>query len=695
MDKNRIITYSFLASINNSDHKISDFNDIYAPIIKRSIYKMHSDGITKGILKDIKEYVDKNYSLDIPYPFLKKITTKISYEFNDSQIKKFILYNDGAFIIDKYIFIDYEEVLKADETDILDLDKIYKEFLISNNYKGAESSIFEFLDLNRESLSNFFANKGTSNIDPKFLLQANFINYIKNIPELFDTLKKVYLGSIISSYLEHDYEDMNKNEMEFLLDSSFIIDLLGLASEGMTHTCQKIIEICNRLKYKVSVLDITIEETQSVLYKRAEEFDNYFLAKQIDPENIYNACERLNITKTDLENLSSKLSYTLQNEYNIHSIFNTQGLQNKAKFSITYEKLKERKKNPEGALHDATAIQYVREKRKIKPKTFYDANCWFVTTSKQDYEILRADNHNLSEMIKPEDLVNILWLSTPNVNSNEIIEIGLTRLVSATITNALPKSLVLKKLDENIQKYAKNRIEASDCVRLGTRIANRTLTNLEKLNDIAEHNPEDFINKIKDEIEKAKEEDDVKNKRAKDFIINLKSKYEEKIGKYKGRIDELSETHIVELNKVKEDLEEKFVSETSSIKKDFQQEKLTILLENFRKLDDIKASLDKKAYKITNKLLFIILGSYILIIILLLALTIIFSWDIMEPYNWFLAVGFLIFTYIYFVITKQTFNPEKIYRNLIENNKLKIYKNAGFDLDYYNELHRKIDILNT
>ena len=111
-------------------------------------------------------------------------------------------------------------------------------------------------------------------------------------------------------------------------------------------------------------------------------------------------------------------------------------------------------------------------------------HCWFVTDSRFDFSSLHADG-SLQENIRAEELVNILWLSNPRINSADIADIGLTKLVSATITHSLPNTRIIKELDDNIQKYAKDKIEVGDCVRVANLIANRTITNLEELNNLA------------------------------------------------------------------------------------------------------------------------------------------------------------------------------------------------------------------
>ena len=55
----------------------------------------------------------------------------------------------------------------------------------------------------------------------------------------------------------------------------------------------------------------------------------------------------------------------------------------------------------------------------------------------RDYKPPLLNRNSVSEIIRAEDLVNILWLINPNVkinlNNEELIEMGLSKLVASTI----------------------------------------------------------------------------------------------------------------------------------------------------------------------------------------------------------------------------------------------------------------------
>lgn len=694
MNTDRIVAYSLLAHINNniSLKSIKDLSDIFVPLVKRIISKLYQEGINKGLIDDLKKSVDLAYSFDIPYPTLTKIVKRIASEANNSYGNDFVFYHDHSFVIKKFVFSEYEEFVLKQNSEIEFLSGTYKNYLKAQNIDvDSQPSIFEFLDKNRISLSQFFANKITPHLDPIYLIQAKFINSIKENQELYTIFKRVYLGSIISSYLEVDFGEAQDKELEFLLDTNFIVSLLNLHSKQSYHTCLKIVELCKKFGFKLKVLNFTIDETKALLNRTAEELQNIKIFEQLDSDSIDNACHRRKLNKTDLGKITSGLEGNLIRTHGVHIISDKNILKEKAKTSEIYLKLQNRKTNPDGALHDAIAILYVQEKRGKEVKNFNDANCWFVIDSKnENIRFMKRDGKFL-ELIRAEDLINILWLTNPKINIEEVAEIGLTQLVSITINNALPNSRVLKELDENIQKYAVDKIDPADCIRLASNVASKTvlsMNNIEALNITAKESAVNFVNQLKEYIEKSKSEEKSKADATNILIgglkIDLEKQLKEKETSLKGQYEkEIKEGKQVIVEK------DKLVSQAN-------ENILKAKSEDFKKFNSIKASLDKRAVRSAEIKLAFIIAFYIIEFLVLLFCTIIFGWSKMAPFVYFISSCSVIAGYIYFACTKKEANLITIYKNSIETNKEMNYKEFGFDIDHFHKLENELkDIIST
>jgi len=699
MEKNRVLTYSLLAFINNQSG-IEDFSEIFIPLTKRTLSKINCRGISKGLLEDVKKEMDLLYSLDMPYPLLKKNLEKIASSYNSETVKDFQVFRDGSFILHKYLFLDYEEVISQQEADVEAVQLAYEKYLEANGFKiNEQASIFDFLNQHSLLLSNFFVNKDSVFQNESYLVQANFINEIKGVKEIFEILKKIYLGSIISSYLEADFGKDCNNKLDFILDTTFIVSLLELHSAEANHTCNKILEICKRLGYGIFVLNDTIEETQSLLFRSANNINKNFFSQKVDTNGIYNACERLCLTKTDLERISVNLEKTLSDK-GITLISNTISYRNKAKYSKVYETLKERKSNPQGALHDATAIIYVKEKRGKSITTFYDAKCWFVTDMRNDvYQEESKRNKVLPESMRADELVNILWLSNPNVKTTDVTAIGLSRLVATTINDSLPSPRLLRELDDNIQKYAVGKIDASECVRVASMVANRTLVNLDQLNKVAQKNPNEFIFQLKELAAKSKIEEKNKEKRTNKLVEKIHEDFEKRFLdrdaetkiKHQEELDHLEKTL---LTSTQEKIDEK-EGTTQNLKNQLTFTQYELLKTQITTFDNTKDLIEKKAnvfaLKCTLFLTLVLSISYCVLMYLLFIkinhnltevyLAIVFSPPFILIGNFFLSM---------FINSKVKIDPFKLKQRLIIWKRKKLYDKYKFDTNQYLMIQKQL-----
>lgn len=458
---------------------------------------------------------------------LRNILDVIAYEVNKNPFNDFQIFKDNAFLLNNYFFEDFEESIKDSHLEVQQLQGLFLKFCKINNIEPKETtSIFDFIDKSKVSLSQYLSNTKVSD-NKDFTVEAQFISFFKDVPNAFEWIKKIYLGSIISSYLEYK-TDNNITDVELLFDTNFIISLIDLNTPESKHTCSKLIEIGKKQGYKFSVLKDTIEESQILLRKKAEYFNQSFLQSIINPEDIYNACSRRGLAPSDLERTADNLEELLL-RFDIITIPNTLKYQNLAKNSNDYENLKPLRNTERAALHDATAIHYVRVKRENRfVYDFEKVKCWFVHNSNQgetQTKLIKEKTANQPEVIKADELLNIIWLSNPAIdktlNQNDITDIGLTSLVAFTLNNNLPKSSIIKELDENIRRFAQEEIADKDILLISTRIVNRQLKDVKNLNDLAQNDKEAFVKRLKEEASIQRKEDAEKKQKFDNLLIDL------------------------------------------------------------------------------------------------------------------------------------------------------------------------------
>jgi len=563
----KAITYSLLAHIRNSGTLSKGPLDIFVPIVKKSLHFMnYSKGQYKGeSLLEIQKIIFENYAIDIPVPVLRNILIIISKEMNRDGDIVFVLNNDNSFWLKDFVFEDYDQKIYEYQSEVTTLQHLFGEFCKANGIDSVENScIVKFIEKNKYSISRFLANSKFEN-GHEYIIEAKFIENFKHNATVFNLIKKIYLGSILTCYLDYQPSDL-KMDVILLLDTNFIISLIDLNTPESTHTCNKLLEVCKKIGYNFRVLADTIEETKSLLNHKASNFDNAIILKYVNKEDIYNACERKNLSRTDLDRIADNLENKLQ-EYGISIVPHTDSLRNKAKFSNEYKILKSYRNSDKAALHDAEAIIYVKEKRVKRIKEFEKVNCWFVNnTVAHDTEneginpLLNPDLIEFQpEIIKVDDLLNILWLSNPSINTavanDEMIDIGLTALVAFTLNEALPKARIIKELDANIQKYKNETVTDKDLLLLSTRITNGQFKNIEKLNELAKNNPAKFNEGIRKEAKKQEELEKERNDKFEDLFKKLTEELTRANG-YKETIDKEKEDEMLKVkNETKSEIE--------------------------------------------------------------------------------------------------------------------------------------------
>jgi hypothetical protein len=533
MNINKAITYSLLAHIRNRGTLIKGPLDIFVPLVKRVLSHMNSEGVHQGsTILEIQSRFLKMYQIDIPLPVLSNILNGIASEYNTSEIKGFRLHKDNSFIIEKYIFDDFEETIQKSADDAEQVEKMFQKYCSIYDVKVPSSkNVFNFIEKNKLQLAKYLSNSSKITNGEDFTVEAQFVDFFRKIPSAYEYIRRIYLGSILSCYLEYKTEQITKST-ELLLDTNFIISLIDLNTIEATHTCQKLIEVGKKQGYKFSILCDTIEETQYLLRKKAENLDFIFLQSRINPEDIYNACERRKINKADLERIADNLESILFN-MRVITIPVTTKYSNLAKNSSDLTNLTKVRNSYKSALHDATALHYVREKRGNKRiKEFEKVNCWFVHNSNTtENEKYNTTEKNQPEVIKADELLNIMWLSSPSISKDisevDISDIGLNSIVAFTLNQTLPKSSIIKELDDNIQKYALENITDDDVLLISSRIVNRQLNNIQGLNELAEKDDKtQFIEKLKKEAQKQRELEAQKQKEIETLLKELRQKIE-------------------------------------------------------------------------------------------------------------------------------------------------------------------------
>ena len=262
MEASKVITYSLLAQIRNSGNFVNSSVEIFVPIVKYALYKLITQsGVYKGAsITEISTWICQYFGLDFPPAVLEKILLKIGQEINTSEELKLQVYRDGSFWIKNYSFEEFNDIYETNRQQVELVQTMFKQFCDINDVKkDSYNTIFDFVNLNKLKISNYLANRDYSVNGSKFSIEAQFVEYFRNIPGCYEVIRKIYLGSILSCYLsEYEPQDKMMSDVELLLDTNFIVSLLDLNTPESTTTCRQLLKIASSFGYSLRVLKETL-----------------------------------------------------------------------------------------------------------------------------------------------------------------------------------------------------------------------------------------------------------------------------------------------------------------------------------------------------------------------------------------------------------------------------------------------------
>lgn len=622
--QNRAITYSLLAHINSSQTLSGGPLDIFTPLVKKALHVFLCEKGNKGAesIIELSEVILELYGINMPTSVLTTVLKKIAQELNERE-ERLTIYSDNSFYIKQFSFEDYDEEISRCHDSYKQLENKYHSFCNLFGYSDSPySSVVELIEKNKASVSRYLTHE-TEDVPPSDVIAAEFINYCKNDQTSFDQLRNLYLGSMLTCYLGYNPSEANMS-VTLLLDTNFVVSILDLNTSESTKTCRMLLDVCRNLGYSFCVMSDTIDEIKALFTAKASSFESNFLTKAIYKEDILNACSRRKLNAADLLRISDNLESTIVS-FGISIIKELSKQRNKAKYSKEYEQFRVIRRSQSAALHDALAIQYVKDFRGGKRiKKFEDVNCWFVNNTISHYEdekhrdslVFLSDNSYQPEFIKADDLLSIIWLSSPGIDverANSIAEIGLTSLAAYTISQSLPRKRVIRELEENIEKYSKEELTDRDIILLSSRIASRQIDDIDGLNILADTDSTKFNSLLSKEIDKEIHRQEAIQEQYRKMEVDVKEvkkKYESLEYEIQGQEQRLKEKEevIQKLSKEKAAIEDhtskrisEFENKYKTEQKKTQQLQSTLIAENERRNKQKDIFINKKLKRWQNQ----------------------------------------------------------------------------------------------
>ena len=489
MNDNVLTSYSFLAALSENETDI--YKTVYLPLFKRAISSYAAKKSSKvsnsiqGTDIDIQSIILEEYGIEVPILIVRKLIKAVgtSLSKKERNIFKFDIFEDGkAFQFTNYNYFSTEEIYDRERRNAQALQQAFEDYLKSENLSEKNIPSFsQFIDKNKCNLSSFFSGKNCliHDVEGSFMAHVNFLQHIEGgYHYLYQTAERIYLGSVIASFLETgvDLESKMDNNIIYYLDTQNVLEALDLQKAEDTLPTQELLKLIRATGGKIRLLDITINEIHKIIELA---INNY--SKSHPTTTVNEACVRIGKNKTWLISINGKLESFIKAELqvDIDGILETKmSLYSK---SEDVNLLKQTRIHKSTAIHDVAAYLHVRDRREGNIRLFQKAKYWFVTANKKlaDFNISRKTNGFVNETIMPEELTSLLFLKNPQKLAKKVSQIGLNELIAQTLSEEYASKELINEIDIAIKESAD--LSAEDYNILFSSIALQSTNKIQKL----------------------------------------------------------------------------------------------------------------------------------------------------------------------------------------------------------------------
>lgn len=487
--KDTILTsYCFLAALTESQNDL--YKGVYIPIIKRTISFYSLNSHTHGHDTDIQALINELYGITVPLIVVRQLLKAVETEMSRKEKSNsgFRTHENGkSFSVQKYSFLELEEYYKQGGRNAQSIQLAFENFLTEQGESIADVPSFSsFLSKNKTKLSSFFKSQVITNgesIEKSFINHVNFLETIeRNHHQLFKIAESIYLGSIVASLFECEFDFGAKASSDeiYYLDTQIVLKALDIQGEADTTPIVELLNLIKESGGKLKVLDVTIGE---IGYNINQAINNYNTGHPTT--SINEACIRKGKNKAWLITLNGSLENYLKKELNIDVDIISNALKDKYQKSNDINELKGNRKKQANAEHDVFAYLYVRDKRGGSIKAHQKAKIWFVTANKNllMFNIQKVGQGNVPEITLPNTLTTLLWLRNPQKLISKVKSIGLNELIASTIHDEIATKELINEFDSNLKSLES--ISKEEYQILLESMAHQSAKSIERLNNLA------------------------------------------------------------------------------------------------------------------------------------------------------------------------------------------------------------------
>lgn len=495
-----------------------DFIENFIPLLGSLLLKNDYNEIS---LEKVQYDFQEEYGLKIPINPLVTI-------FNRMAKNQYVTKSYGKYFSQPNNLLDLDISAKAKKL-LVSYDKLLEKlsnyckeiYNIDCNIKELEEAFISFLkdyDLDILFITNNLSTLPDikSKKKYKYIISSFIIDSYKNDYETFTLISDITIGySLAQSILFPEINSYSGklNNLNFYLDTPFILNLLGLNGTHKKNSSEELIEILNAENVQLFVLQTNMDEIQSILNDCFRTLDSgkFILEKA---SKLLRFCYKNEITASDIEQFILKLKNLLATyKININEVpdYNDK-MEHQIDEKLLYETIIETysKTIPDLDLQELEDKKTVQRDVKVlngmyklregeKPRNIKDAHHLFITTntalaySSRLFELKQSQNSfHIPVCLTDVFLGTIIWLQSPMI----VEKLNQKKLIADCYSAMQPSEILIKKYLLDVERSKKDqKISADDYYLLRTDRAALNLLEQFTLND-----PDLFDNSTTEEI---------------------------------------------------------------------------------------------------------------------------------------------------------------------------------------------------
>lgn len=465
--------------------------DGFKPLVMTAIAELATDKCNQTIsFNDLRRKINELYPVNINSAMLNRLLNALK---NDGTINEYrphlsITIRDfaqtGATITnDNYglhhFFSGFCEYLRQ-KGESVEYDQIQND--VCNLILSRSTDLAEFLSkkISRDDL--------LQNTENKYIVE--FLDYLllceRERPNDVLSYKRLYNGAIQASLLGFSPTKVDEitgiKITTVILDTNFIVRLLGLQTPIENDLAKEMWEVLNNVGVEFVVLQSSIDEVRKSIKRFVAAYEPYQSGTQILRNQKIRSCGYLSAIQCGLTSLSRLQEYTqtanirkdIEDQWKC-SIFEDNYSVNEGEITELITAIEREGYGRDSAIHDLALIKHCIELRKEKQtfrKSAGNSLVWVLTEDNRLCKYCHQNATEVQECISETQLSNLMWLARRKDSNNGLVSVIVALATKGMVTVDKYNSFIAK-----IHEYAsrkQNDHYALDCVAMV--IANDMLT---------------------------------------------------------------------------------------------------------------------------------------------------------------------------------------------------------------------------